>query len=125
MANRERMHAEIDSGARDLDEAVRMARGGEITEERGHILSEGAMDSDDSSQVDLRRNAEEDQNQEDQASFHALEKENYNESSGLDDLDYDTSRSVGDREESDDSDKKDMVDSIRKKMRPKWKLSET
>jgi len=124
MANRDRMKNEIDSGSQDMNLAVKYAEGGEITKERGDILSEGATDSDDSSQVDLRRNAEEDQNHEDQLSFKALEKENYSESDGLDDLDY-NSDSKGDTEEDETSDEHDMVDSIRKKMRPKWKLSET
>jgi hypothetical protein len=85
----------------------RYARGGEI-------LSEDSMESDDSDEADMARNAEEDQNLEDQASFNALEKENYSESEGLEELTYDTSKSIG----SDiDADEHDMVSSIRRKIK--------
>jgi hypothetical protein len=125
MARRDRMMKDEDgmSGSSDEDAAMNYARGGEITEERGHILSEGATDSDDSDTADLRRNAEEDQNHEDQLSFHALEKENYSESEGLDDLTYDP-KYPEDSEEDSRSDAHDMVDSIRRKMKAKWQLSE-
>jgi len=59
------------------------AKGGEINEDGGPILSEGATDSDDSDMSDLDRNAQEDQNHEDQLSFDALRKENYSEPSAL------------------------------------------
>jgi hypothetical protein len=52
-ARRDRLQAEIDSGAHDIDSAVRMAEGGEIMEESPEILSHGSMDSDDSDQADL------------------------------------------------------------------------
>lgn len=86
----------------------RMARGGKI-------LSKDALESDDSDQADLSRNADEDQNLEDQASFEALMKENYNESEGLDELDQpDDSNLIGDDI---DADEHDMVSSIRKKIK--------
>jgi len=96
MAKRARMHAEIDSGAHDEDDAVMMAEGGE---------------------VDLSRNADEDPNMEDQMSFDALKKENYSETPGLDDLDSPMdSAQHGDEEERDAEDEHDMVSSVRRKM---------
>lgn len=113
MAKRDRMHAAIDSGARDLDEAARYAEGGEI-------LSHGSMDSDDSDQADLSRNADEDANEEDQASFQALRKENYSESEGLRQLDNPRdSAQMGDDEEDESHDRNDMVSSIRSRMNAK------
>lgn len=116
MARRDRLHAEIDSGAHDLDEAVRMAEGGEIMEEAGDILSHGSMDSDDSDQADLSRNHDEDANEEDQASWNALRKENYNDSN-LDVENPRDSAQMGDEEEADSENKHDMISSIRSKMR--------
>ena len=109
MARRNRLHAEIDSGAHDLDSAVRMADGGEI-------LSHDSIYSDNSDQADLSRNHDEDANEEDQLSFNALRKENYNDS----DLDVENpkdSAEMGDEEEHDSENKHDMVSSIRKRMK--------
>lgn len=110
MARRDRLHAEIDSGAHDLDSAARMAEGG--------ILSHDSIYSDDSDQADLSRNHDEDANEEDQLSFNALRKENYNSSN----LDVDgniDSAQIGDSEEEDSENKHDMVSSIRRKMNSK------
>lgn len=49
----------------------------------------------DGGMVDLDENAEEGSNYADELNEDALKKENYSEKSGLDDLDYDTSKSVG------------------------------
>lgn len=120
MAKRQRMHEAIDSGARDLDEAVKMAEGGEILSEgrKSRIKSHGSMDSDDSSQVDLSRNADEDANEEDQASFESLMKENYSESEGLDQLDQpEDSNLKGDSEEEESHDRHDRVSNIRSRMK--------
>jgi len=116
MARRERLHAEIDSGAHDLDEAVRMAEGGEILEKSGRILSHGSMDSDDSDQADLSRNHDEDANEEDQASFNALRKENYNDSN-LDVENPSDSGETGDEREDREENKLDTVSAIRSKMK--------
>lgn len=111
MARRDRLHDEIDSGAHDLDEAVKMAEGGEIN----------GMDSidthEEADQADLRRNAEEDANMEDQTSFNALRKENYSESEGLDELDNPSDS--GQRSHRIDKDDHDMVDKIRRGMSAK------
>lgn len=116
MAKRDRMHAAIDSGARDLDEAVRMAEGGEV----GDINGRDSIYSDDSDQADLSRNAEEDANMEDQASFDALRKENYSESEGLAQVDNpEDSGQHGDDREDSESDKHDMAEAIRRKMSAK------
>ena len=88
----------------------KMARGGIPT------LSENMKDYE-ASDADVGRNSMEDPNYEDQQSFDALRKENYSEDSGLKDLDYDTSRSVG--HDLPDEDSHDMVDVIRKKMKSK------
>ena len=90
-----------------------MARGGEI-------LSEDSMESTDDDQADLSRNAEEDANMEDKASFDALRKENYSESDGLDALDQPhDSNLTGDSEEEDSENDRDrsIVSAIRKKMK--------
>jgi hypothetical protein len=109
MARRDRMHREIDSGAYDMDEAVRMAEGGEI-------LSHDSIYSDDSDQADLSRNHDEDANEEDQLSFNALRKESYN-SSNLDVENPKDSAQMGDEEEANSENKHDMVSSIRRKMK--------
>jgi hypothetical protein len=110
MAKRDRMHAEVDSGAYDLDHAVKMAEG-------GYLNGEDSIYSDDSSQVDLRRNAEEDKNLEDQSSFDAMRKENYSESAGLSKLNQPRNSNLkGDEEEDESENKHDMISSIRSKM---------
>lgn len=111
MARRDRLHDEIDSGAHDLDEAVRMAEGGEIN----------GMDSiyahPDEDQADLSRNAEEDANMEDESSFDALRKENYSESEGLSQLDNpEDSAQQGDYREEESENKHDMIDSLSRKI---------
>lgn len=101
----------------------RFAKGGEITSETDHddILSHRSIESDpEASQVDLRRNAEEDANEEDQLSFNSLKKENYSESDGLDALDQPTDSNLhGDPEERDAEDHHDKsaVSKILSKMR--------
>jgi hypothetical protein len=109
MARRQRLHAEIDSGAHDLDEAGRMAEGGEI-------LSHDSIYSDDSDQADLSRNHDEDANEEDQLSFNALRKENYN-SRNLDIENPKDSAQMSDDEEADSENKHDTVSAIRAKMK--------
>jgi hypothetical protein len=102
----------------DIDEQMYMARGGEILEDSPDIHSHGSMDThEDEDQADLSRNADEDANEEDQASFDALRKENYSETPGLDELDspMDSAQS-GDEEESDSENEHDMISSIRSKM---------
>lgn len=88
--------------------------------EGGEILSHDSIYSDDSDQVDLSRNADEDANEEDQLSFNALRKENYSETPGLNQLDQpEDSNLMGDSREDDESDPHDMVSSIRSKMNAK------
>lgn len=107
MAKRDRMKPGSDS---DEDREMMMAEG-------GHINGHGSMDSDDSDQVDLKRNAEEDANEEDQASFDAMRKENYSESDGLRQMGSpEDSNRIGDDREDEESDPHDMVGSIRRKM---------
>lgn len=94
MARRDRLHAEIDSGAHDLDEAAMMAEGGE---------------------VDLSINHDEEPNNEDQMSFQALKKENYN-SSNLDVEQPEDSNLMGDSEEDESENKHDRISAIRSRM---------
>jgi hypothetical protein len=94
MARRERMHDMIDSGSMDEDHAVKMADGGE---------------------VDLERNSEEDANLEDQLSFNAIKKEQY-DLSQLDEQPED-SNEMGDEREKDSENKMDRVSAIRSKMK--------
>lgn len=85
-----------------------MAKGGEI-------LSHDSIYSDDSDQVDLSRNADEDANEEDQTSFNALRKENYSESEGLKQLDSPSDSNEDGREI--EHDKHGMLDEIRSRMK--------
>lgn len=97
----------------DVDDEMYMAEGGDIH-------SHGSMDSDDSDQADLSRNADEDANEEDQASFDALRKENYSESEGLRQLTNPTDSTMMDdpREDEEENDHdRSIVGQIRKKMR--------
>lgn len=93
MTRRDRLKAEIDSGAHDLDEAVRMAEGG---------------------MVDIDSNAEEQGNGY-YARNQAILKENYD--SDLDDVSQPEDSNEHGHEI--DSDKHDMIDSIRKKVAAK------
>lgn len=103
------------------------SRGGEIMEESEPNLSADSMEThEDEDQVDLSRNADEDQNMEDQASFDALKKENYSESDGLKKLNQpDDSNLKGDDEESDSENEHDgsLVDQIRRKMKQRSPIS--
>ena len=104
-----RMHgADSDS---DIDHEMHLAEGGEIH-------SKGSWDAHESAdQADLSRNADEDANEEDQMSFGALRKENYNESEGLRQLNNPRdSGEHGDSEEHDAEDKHDMISRIMAKM---------
>lgn len=115
MARKERSGQYSDS---DEDRMSMMALGGEILEDGGDIHSHGSMDThEDADQADLSRNADEDANEEDQASFDALRKENYSESEGLRELDSSMdSGQHGNDEESDSEDKHDRVSRIMSKM---------
>lgn len=92
MARRDRMHAAIDSGAHDMDEAVRMADGG---------------------MVDIDENAEEQPNAYYARNEDAALKENFD--SDIDDMTQPMDSNEHGRELSDE-DSHDAVDSIRKKM---------
>lgn len=97
----------------------KFARGGEI-------LSEDSMESDDSDMADLSRNAEEDANMEDKASFNALRKENYSESAGLEKLDqpHDSNLKGDSREDGEENiHDSDIVSAIRRKMKMKSPIS--
>lgn len=106
---------------------MRMAEGGEA-----EMPFDGSMDEESSiadsimkrrkyaqgGEVDLSMNADEEPNHEDDLSFEALKKENYSESEGLEDLDSpEDSNEHGDMRESSEEDDRDMISSIRKKMR--------
>ncbi len=94
MSRRDRLHAEIDSGAHDEDLAAAFADGGE---------------------VELHHNADEEPNNEDQMSFQALKKENYSESEGLDALgdQPEDSNEHGDEREANSENKHDKIDKMR------------
>lgn len=89
----------------------RMAEGGMIN----------GMDSiethEDEDQVDLKRNAEEDANMEDQLSFNALRKENYSESDALDKADSPMDSNEHGHEIDEDDHDEDMVSKIRSMMK--------
>jgi len=92
----------------DEDRMIMMADGG--------ILSHDSIYSDDSDMVDLSRNHDEDANEEDQLSFNALRKENYN-SDFLKMDQPDDSNLKSDDEEMDSHDRHDMISAIRSKMK--------
>lgn len=117
----EDMEHEDSIAAAIMSKRHKMARGGEILEDAKAPLSHGSMDThEDADQVDLSRNADEDANEEDQASFDALRKENYSETPGLDELDSPMdSAQHGDEEEADSENKHDRIDKMRSKMNAK------
>lgn len=97
----------------------RMARG-------GAILSEDSMETTDDDQADLTRNAEEDANMEDKASFDALRKENYDEEDALRQADSPRdSAQRADEEESDSENRHDrsLVGKIRSNMKKRSPIS--
>ncbi len=113
----EEMEHEDSLAAALMAKETRMALGGEILHDADEPLSHGSMDSDDSDQADLSRNADEDANEEDQASSMALSKENYSETDGLNQLDNPSdSAQTGDEEESESENKYDKIDRMRSKM---------
>lgn len=79
----------------------------------------GLVDNDhsDDSMADLSRNADEDPNNLDDLNYDALRKENYSEQDGLDQLDQPMDSNEHGHEI--DSDKHDMIESIRKKIKAK------
>jgi len=87
------------------------AQGGSVSDQimrRKKMYAEGG-------EVDLSENADEEPNHEDDLSFNALKKENYSETPGLDDLDYDTDRSVGHDLPDEDENSGSIADRIRRK----------
>lgn len=100
----------------DMKKNMGFAEGGAIYENpRGKYNGSESIYSDDSDQADLKRNAEEDANMEDRSSFNAMRKENYSESEGLSQLDQPSDSNEHGHEI--DSDKHDMIDMIRSKMK--------
>lgn len=92
----------------------------------GAILSEDSMEATDDDQADLNRNAEEDANMEDKASFDALRKENYDEEYSLDRADNPLDAAMhGDEEEMDSENKHDrsLVGKIRSSMKKRSPIS--
>jgi hypothetical protein len=115
--------AEHDEDAHFSDEDDRLPGGRRMYARGGAILSEDSMAThEDDDQADLSRNADEDANMEDKASFDALRKENYSESAGLRQLDSpEDSNEHGDDLEDEDS--HDMVSQIRRKYMKKSPIS--
>lgn len=116
----ETMH-EASVAAAIMAKRKKMAEGGEILSGKHQdIHSHGSMESDESDQADLSRNADEDANEEDQASFDALRKENYSESEGLEHMDSpeDSNEHSPEHEEEDVNDRS-VVSAIRSKMKKK------
>jgi len=117
MAKRDRMKDAIDSGARDLDEAVRMASGGSV--ESGspdmNYYEGGQVEGSDEDEADIMLNGEEHPNGYYPRNEDEVLKENYMEDMRHVDQPMD-SNEKGDSREDAESDKHDMVSSIRKKM---------
>lgn len=116
-------HGEMDSDS-DEDIEINMFEGGEITRHSGSYNGEDSLEThEDEDQVDLRRNAEEDANMEDQSSYDAMRKENYSESEGLSKMSQPTdSNETGDEREHDEEDEHDMVSQIRRKMKSRRQM---
>lgn len=89
-----------------------LAMGGSVA---NHIMKKKMMAK--GGEVDLSMNADESPNMGDQYNEEALKKENYSETPGLDQLDYDISKSIGD--DLTDEDAHDMISAIRRKMKSK------
>lgn len=87
----------------------------------GAINGMDSIYSDDSNQADLKRNAEEDANMEDQSSFDALRKENYSESAGLEMLDQPEDSNRHGHEI--DSDEHDKISKMRSRMNMRRQFS--
>ena len=130
MSRRKGVDPEVGSES-DTDEMARMAEGGVAGDAIGEsdslfdfakrrkpsaIRSHDSIYSDDSSQADMRRNHDEDANEEDQLSFNALRKENYN-SSNLDVENPKDSAQMGDSEETDSENEHDHIDEMRRRMK--------
>jgi hypothetical protein len=107
---------ELQMSDSDMDEMIHLYEGGEITRKSGKILSHDSIYSDDSDMADMSRNHDEDANEEDQLSFNALRKENYNDSNLRTSQPMD-SNTHGDEEEKDSENKHDMISSIMRKMK--------
>jgi hypothetical protein len=115
--------AEHDEDAHFSDEDDVLPGGRRMYARGGAILSEDSMEThEDADQADMERNAEEDANMEDKASFDALRKENYSESAGLRKMDspMDSNEHGDDLE---DEDSHDMVSQIRRKYMKKSPIS--
>ena len=106
---------ELKSVADAIRGRKRMAEGGEVDDKIGGRDSLFSFPKED--QADVKRNAEEDANMEDQSSFNALRKENYSESEGLRQMD--SPRDSNLKGDDIDSDAWDHISEIRKRMRAK------
>jgi hypothetical protein len=129
MARMKRM-GKLESGSEDEDMSLEdeprhmrartYAEGGEILPERRNreIKSHDSIYADDSDMADMSRNADEDANEEDQVSYNALRKENYN-TSYLDRDQPEDSNMIDDKEEKDSENQHDnsLVSRIRSKMK--------
>lgn len=121
------MKASADDKSRRSLDMMKMAKGGQVMNPKLHEAMKGAKSIAeairmkkmyaDGGMVDLSENADEEPNHEDDLSFNALRKENYSETPGLEELDYDTSRSVGHDLPDEDDHGRDMISMIRKKMK--------
>jgi hypothetical protein len=113
MARRDRLHAEVDSGAHDEDAAVRMANGG-IAE---RSIPDHADDASlEEGEVDIDDNEREIPNQFYNRNEDAALKENYDEDV-MHMSQPEDSNEVGDEREDSMSDKYDMISKIRSSIR--------
>lgn len=114
-------HDEIEDQLHDSIAAAIMARRDRMAN-GGKVNGADSIYVSDSDQADLSRNAEEDANMEDQASYDALRKENYSESAGLAKLDQPEDSNQHGHELSDE-DAHSMVEAIRRKMAARRQFS--
>lgn len=107
-------HHDIDErDAMELDMIKRLARGGIV-----NAIRRKHSRMADGGEVDLQNNADEHLNLEDQLSYQAARKHTYFDDSQIHEQPHD-SNLHGDEREHERSDQHDMVDAIRKKMKPK------
>lgn len=102
----------------EIEHAASLAAAIMMKRKRMAMGGKTSMETTDADQADLSRNADEDMNLEDQASFDAMCKENYSESEGLEQLDSPMDSAQHGHEEDDEHDRS-IVGQIRSKMKKK------
>lgn len=107
-----------DYNEEEIEHAASLAAAIMMKRKKMAMGGEASMETTDDDQANLSRNADEDMNLEDQASFDAMRKENYSESEGLEQMDSPMDSAQHGHEDEDVHDKS-VVGQIRSKMKKK------